>query len=185
MTGTVVVIAPSAPPPTMMYLADIVIPSLPSPYYHFDYDTAGRVVKASFASGLTMYDVVYAADGRIRELRNNTLANHDRVQYAYDNADRVTGVRYVDDHGATLAAATLAYEQERLVKLERPRFSADGLIVDKTMSFSYYPDGNLSELTEHRPPIERSTLESQIRALRIDKSRCARWGQPFDCRVDW
>ena len=31
---------------------------------------------------------------------------------------------------------------------------AGGFIIDKTMSFTYHPDGNLLEITEHRPPID-------------------------------
>src|SRR5262245_53000991 len=78
--------APPAPPPTAtVLLKDIVIPELPSPYYHFDYDATGRVSNVSFASELTKYDVAYDGD-RIKELQNNILVNHDRLVYAYDDA---------------------------------------------------------------------------------------------------
>ena len=64
---------PSAPPPApAVLLKDIVIPNLPSPYYHFEYDTAGRVRAASFASGLRMYDVIYGDDGKITEMRTTS-----------------------------------------------------------------------------------------------------------------
>ena len=68
------------PPPESVLLKDIVIPNLPSPYYHFEYDADGKVSLVSFASGLTSYDVIYAS-GRISALRNNTIANHDRLVY--------------------------------------------------------------------------------------------------------
>jgi hypothetical protein len=60
----------TAPPPpaATVLLKDIVIPSLPSPYYHFEYDAAGQVSAVSFASDLNMYDVIYAG-GRISEMR--------------------------------------------------------------------------------------------------------------------
>ena len=44
--------APSTPPAPPVLLRDVVIPNLPAPYYHFEYDTGGRVRAASFASGL-------------------------------------------------------------------------------------------------------------------------------------
>src|SRR5829696_108736 len=55
--------APTAPatpdplPAPRVLLKDIVIPRLPSPYYHFTYDAAGRVDSVSFASELTRYQV--------------------------------------------------------------------------------------------------------------------------------
>ena len=63
-------------------LKDIKIPNLPSPYYHFEYDTAGKVVFVSFASDFTRYNVVYNG-GRISEMKNNIIVNKDRLQYSY------------------------------------------------------------------------------------------------------
>jgi hypothetical protein len=50
------------PPAAGVLLKDIVIPRLPSPYYHFEYDGQGKVKSVTFASGLTSYDVTYAAE---------------------------------------------------------------------------------------------------------------------------
>ena len=42
---------PSDPPvATSVMLKEIVIPNLPSPYYHFDYDQSSKVSFVSFAS---------------------------------------------------------------------------------------------------------------------------------------
>src|SRR5215208_3958635 len=49
--------APDPTPVPAVLLKDIVIPRLPSPYYHFRYDATGRVDSVSFASGLTQYQV--------------------------------------------------------------------------------------------------------------------------------
>ena len=54
-------------PPVSTVPRDIVIPGLPSPYYHFERDASGRITRASFASGLATYDVVYDG-GRISEM---------------------------------------------------------------------------------------------------------------------
>jgi len=146
--------APTPPPPTPpVLLKEIVIPNLPSPFYHFDYDTEGRVSAASYASELFIYDVVYEGS-RISEMRNNILVNHDRLQYVYDDAGRVSAVRYVDSNGAVFTVVFLSYEGRKLTGLERDRRVEGGFIIDKTMSFSYYPDGNLMDITEHRPTIE-------------------------------
>ena len=154
--------SPGNSPPAVL-LRDIVIPHLPSPYYHFEYDATGRVTAASFASGFTMYQVIYQAD-RISELRNNTLGNQDRLEYAYDGAGRVTRIDYVRPNNSVFTRLSLAYVGEKLTSLERQRLVSGTFVVDKTMAFSYYPDGNLKELTEHRPEIaglqpEATTLD--------------------------
>jgi hypothetical protein len=139
-------------PPPAVLLRDVVIPHLPSPYYHFDYDTTGRVIAASFASGFTMYEVIYQGD-RISQLRNNTLGNQDRLAYAYDGAGRVTGIDYLHPDDSVFTRLTLSYDGVQLTGLERQRLIGGSFVVDKTMAFSYYPDGNLEELTVHRPAI--------------------------------
>src|SRR5262245_28311246 len=146
------VTAPPPPPPAKALLKDIVIPLLPSPYYHFDYDTTGRIRAVSFASGFTMYDVTYAGN-RIAELRNNILVNHDRLVYTYDDSGRVAMIRYIDSQEVTFTTVFFTYNGQQLTGLERDKRVEGGFIIDKTMSFAYYADGNLKDLTEHRPPI--------------------------------
>jgi len=146
-------VAPPPPGPDPILLKDIVLDRLPSPYYHFEYDAAHRISAVSFASGLTHYDVAYDGD-RIKELRNNILVNQDRLVYVYDDAGRVVSVRYTDSDGIVFTVLFFRYSGQQLTELERDRRVTGGFIIDKTMSFSYYPDGNLLELTEHRPAIE-------------------------------
>ena len=47
----------------------------------------------------------------------------------------------------------LTYAGEKLASLERQRLLSGTFVVNKTMAFSYYPDGNLEKLTEHYPAI--------------------------------
>ena len=150
------------PPPTSVLLKDIVIPNLPSPYYHFDYDAQGIVRSVSFASGLTTYNVTYAA-GRISEIRNNTIANQDRLVYVYDDAGRVAAIRETDASGVVFTVLFFTYAGDKLIELERDQRVIGGFIIDKTMSFSYYPDGNLLELTEHRPAIDGLQPETTVK----------------------
>lgn len=140
------------PPPPAVQLKDVVIQNLPSPYYHFAYDAAGRVATVSFASGFTMYDVQYDG-GRIREMQNDIIVNHDRLVYFYDDAGRVTAINEVDDAGVVFTRLDFSYAGQRLIGLERAKRVTGGFVIDKTMSMTYHPDGNLLELTDHRPAI--------------------------------
>src|SRR6266516_4071212 len=159
-SGDVRITAP--PPPATVLLKDIVIPSLPSPYYHFEYDARAQVSTVSLASGFTMYDVIYAGE-RISEMRNNIIVNHDRLVYVYDDAGRVAAIRETDENGVVFTALFFRYAGEKLIELERDRRVIGGFIIDKTMSFSYYPDGNLFELTERRPAIDGVQNETTVR----------------------
>ena len=152
--------APPPPPAPTVLLKDIVIPNLPSPYYHFEYDIEDRVRAASFASGLRMYDVIYGDDGRIMEMRNNVIVNHDRLIYAYDESDRVGAIRFVESTGRIVGAVIFSYDGEKLTGIERVRLFDSGFITDKVMSLSYHPDGNLLELTEHHPAIDGQQTEA-------------------------
>lgn len=134
-------------------LKEIVIPHLPSPYYHFTYDTAGNVIFASFASGLFMYNIVYSG-GRIIEMNNNIVVNRDRLQYLYDNAGRAVAVNYADSAGAIYTKINFTYDGQKLVKLERRQKRNAGFSIDKTMTFLYHPDGNLQKITKHRPTFD-------------------------------
>lgn len=142
---------PDPQPPTVL-LKDVVVANLPAPYYHFEYDPAGRVAFVSFASELTRYDVRYAG-GRISEMQNNILVNKDRLVYAYDEAGRVREVTYADSLGAVYARVRYTYAGPKLVGVERARQSESGFAVEKTTSLAYDAEGNLSVLTVHRPAV--------------------------------
>ncbi|MFL5615274.1 MAG: hypothetical protein ACJ796_16525 [Gemmatimonadaceae bacterium] len=146
---------PSSPPDPRpaVQLKDIAVPRLPAPYYHFAYDDSGRIDSVSFASDLTMYDVRYA-DGRISELHNNILVNHDRLVYVYDDAGRVRDVNYTNSSGTIFTRVHLGYSGNALTTLTRERLANGAFVIDKTMTFAYWPDGNISDVTIHRPAIE-------------------------------
>ncbi|HET6769255.1 MAG TPA: hypothetical protein VFH08_17725 [Chitinophagaceae bacterium] len=151
--------APPLPPPTTpstsVLLQDVVVERLPSPYYHFGYDTAGRISFVSFASGLNMYDIIYNGD-KISEMRNNTLVNKDRLQYEYDTEGRVSAINYANSTGMVYTKVHFAYAGQKLIKLERERKLGSGFTVDKTLAMSYYTDGNLMEITYHHPATQFS-----------------------------
>ena len=144
---------PSPDPNPVVLLKDIQIPNLPSPFYHFAYNSDGRVSFASYASELFRYDVIY--DGkRIKELDNNILVNHDRLEYLYDIDGRVSAVKYRDQNQLVFTFVVFTYEGDKLTGVERDRKVTNGFIIDKTMTLSYYPDGNVRDITNHRPAID-------------------------------
>ena len=86
-------------------------------------------------------------------MKNNILVNKDRLQYIYDNAGRVSNVTYSDSTGLIYTRLDLSYDGKKLIKLDRERKSGNDFIIDKTLTMSYYPDGNLLELTYHYLPV--------------------------------
>jgi hypothetical protein len=81
----------------------------------------------------------------------------------YDAAGRVAAIRETDENGVAFTDLFFTYAGDKLIQLERNRRVPGGSIIDKTMSFSYYPDGNLFELTEHRPAIDGVQNETTIK----------------------
>ena len=149
------------PPEPKPLLQDIVIDHLPAPYYHFEYGADGKASRASFASDFFVYDLVYSG-GKLAEMRNNILVNHDRLLYDYDAAGRVGRVRYVDGTGTEFVRVQLTYSGDRLVHLERARLLQGVFTVDKSTSFTYDGDGNLLELTQHFPTIDGLQTEATL-----------------------
>lgn len=150
---------PGGPPAVL--LKDVDVDHLPAPYYHFEYEPGGRISRLSFASGFLIYDLRYQA-GRIAELRNTTAGNMDRLQYVYDAAGRVEAVNYLDPSGTVFARVRLTYDGDKLSKLDRERNLAAGFTLEKTMSFSYYADGNLQEIVDHRPAMNGQEASTTV-----------------------
>jgi len=147
---------PLSPAPPPLLLKDIVVPHLPSPYYHFEYDSSGKLVFVSFASDYSRYHVAY--DGaRMIEMRNDILVNKDRLEYIYDGSGRLETVIYTDSTANAYARVDFIYDGQRIAKIQRQKkFGAD-FTIDKTMTMTYHPDGNLFELTYHYLPVNGMT----------------------------
>ena len=152
----------STPPQTMdppfptVLLKDIVIPDLPSPYYHFEYNADSTISVASFSSNFKRYEVSYVS-GRISEM---VTGLQERLQYIYDNSGKLKTVKGFDPVGTFYLQYLLNYEGPKLIKLERKRLLGTEFILNKTMSFTYYADGNLKEIVDHRPQVNGLQQES-------------------------
>ena len=150
---------PPADPTPPVLLKNVEIPHLPAPYYHFEYDASGKAKFVSFASDFTRYDIFYDGD-RIVEMRNNILVNKDRLQYHYDNQGKVSFIEYADSTGVVFSKSTFTYNGPQLVKAERYYKDQSEFIVERTMTMIYNAEGNLKELTDHRPATNQGQIES-------------------------
>lgn len=147
---------PVTPPPSQVeeiLLKDIVVPNLPSPYYHFEYNDLGFVSHASFASGLMLYDISYASR-RINEMKSIHFINKDRLLYQYEN-DKVVLIRYINEAGVNYKRCFISYNLAgRLTQMEWEIKLPDvGFALERTVNFTYYPDGNLLERKDQRHAI--------------------------------
>lgn len=146
-------------PPAEGLLKDVELSSLPSPYYHFEYDADGRVSLVGFASGIRTYVVAYEGD-RISEMdevsyfNGTILGTADRLVYQYDDAGRVDMVSYRHPDGLVFTTVQFVYESDKLKGIVRSRLVDGALLGDKTMAFSYYADGNLERILEHLLPVD-------------------------------
>ena len=144
---------------SQVFLKDIVVSRLPSPYYHFEYDLTGKISLVSYASGLISYNVLYT-NNRITEMRRNGLGNNERLQYLYNFDGLVNVVKYIDSAGLTYERVVLDYEAQKPVNLERQKKMGNQFVSDKIMTFSYYDDGNLKDVFTHYLPIPGQTESS-------------------------
>lgn len=160
-SGTTFPTEPGPPAPPAVLLKDVVIPRLPSPFFHFDYDASGRLTGASYASELTKYDVRYDG-GRISALTNITLGNRDTLKYVYDDSGHVLAIQYVNGSGVVYTRIIFTFEGQQLRQLQRERSVSGGFIIDKQMTFMYYADGNVRDITEHRPAIDGVQTETTV-----------------------
>jgi hypothetical protein len=156
---------PPAVPAKHILLKDITIPHLPSPYYHFEYNTDSLVTRADFASGFLIYDVLYTGH-KITEMRNNIIINHDTLRYVYDNAGRVTIITFIDDANIVYRHAVFTYSGDKIKEIEWDRKQANGgFLIDRTLTFTFYPDGNVKTITDHRPSLNGVAEYNSIMTL--------------------
>jgi hypothetical protein len=148
--------APSQDPPSGpaagILLKDIVIPHLPSPYYHFEYNTDGIPSAVSFASGFYTYNILYSGN-KILEMKSNSELNKFTLQYTYDSSGKVSRIAYLNANGVMYRRVSFTYDGQKLFKAEREVNPGSGFIAEKSILFLYQADGNLLELVTHHASI--------------------------------
>lgn len=147
----------SPPPPVKkILLKDITIPHLPSPYYHFEYNSDSMAAKVDFASGFSIYDVVYNGN-KIKEMRNNIIVNHDTLRYIYDNSGKIGLIIFINDENVIYRHVNFLYDGDLVREIDWDHKEGNvGYLIDRTLKFTYHPDGNVKMITEHRPAISGS-----------------------------
>jgi hypothetical protein len=144
---------PLPPPPddtSGVRLKEVAINSLPSPYFHFDYNDSGYVTNLDFAQGFFTYQLQYESK---RLVKMTNTRNNDYLLYQYANG-QVAAIKHMD---AVTAKPGWHYEftyytNRQLKQIRWFHFeddSNDSVLVRKVVLI-YYPDGNLSEFDDYR-----------------------------------
>ena len=91
-------------------------------------------------------------------MRNNIIVNHDTLRYIYDTtAGKLTAIKFISDANVTYRLVFFSYDGDQVKEIEwNRRVGNVGYIIDRTLNFTYYPDGNLKTMIEHRPVIDSS-----------------------------
>jgi hypothetical protein len=156
------------PPPSSSQplLKDIVYQGLPSPYYYFEYDVNNRINKASFASEAFMYQLQYQGN-QLKEMKSIIASTKIKTIYQYDEGGRIAFIKINSEDGSTtFKQGFLSYNsQGRLTELEWELNITVGFALQRTLSFTYDNNGNVTERRDHRHFIEGKQQE----ALYIDK----------------
>jgi hypothetical protein len=165
---------PGPPPPDpdkKVLLKDITIPNLPSPYYHFEYNSDSVVTKVDFASGFSIYDVLYS-ENKIAEMRNNIIVNHDTLRYLYDNAGKLFMINFINQETVLYRHVNLIYNGDHVKEIYWDhKVDNVGFLIDRIVTFTYYPDGNVKLITDHHPAHTGSpeTITTDLFELYDDK----------------
>src|SRR5258705_5676948 len=131
------------PPAKHVLLKDVIIPSLPSPYYHFEYNTDSLASKVDFASGFSIYDVIYTGN-KIGEMRNNIIVNHDTLRYSYDSAGKLTLIKFINESNIVYRLVFFTYNGDLIENIEwNIKEGNVGYYIDRTARFTFYHDSNL------------------------------------------
>jgi hypothetical protein len=148
---------PAPPDPVKkVLLKDITIPNLPSPFYHFEYNSDSMVTKVDFASGFSIYDVIYSGN-RIAEMRNNIIVNHDTLRYLYDNAGKVFMITFIKQQNVLYRHVSFMYNGDQVKEIDWDhKVDNVGFLIDRRVTLTYYPDGNVKLITDQRPAQDNS-----------------------------
>jgi hypothetical protein len=131
-------------------LKDINVPGLPSPFYHFEYNNSGNVSVEGFEAGLKIYNVHY--DGKNITSMENAADPNNRItlEYQYNNGE-LLAIKVKDKNGFTLRHCIFTFSHSHQLQ-QMDWDTADGNVgfyLQQTLTFTYYPDGNLMEMVIH------------------------------------
>lgn len=154
------------PPATEYYtrnilLKDVNAQSLPSPYFHFEYDAFGLAKRIGFASGFYNYNLAY--DNR-KLLKMTNIINNNSLEYTWSNG-KVTDIRERRITGEMIWHYIFLYNSNDQVKeirwYQMNNATGDSLLYRK-VKLAYRLEGNLARYDDYRStsgPLEWSHTE--------------------------
>jgi hypothetical protein len=159
---------PSITDAQLIKLKEIIVQSLPSPYYHYSYNDKGFVTNIKHASGERNYTIEYK-DNRVSRMINNTPINKDILQYSYTN-QQVSRIDIIDAIGVTYQQINLAYDNDkRLKELLWKDIRQNQAATDiRKLVFTYNTDGNCASYEDYYNTGNGLVLSATHRFLRFD-----------------
>jgi len=153
-------VKPPAPPPgaTSLKVKDITEQNLPSPYYHFEYDDSGKIVLLNYQSGLRIYDIKYDGENIVSMENAINPGINIKLEYVYVNGLFV-GIKVKNGNGEVIENCIVSYNpSHQLQEIEWDISVGNGdFLIEQTLTYHYYPDGNLMEVVTHNYPIAPQT----------------------------
>ena len=128
-------------------LKDLVAERLPSPFYHFEYDSKNYVTEVDYASGLAVYRIAYE-NRRITEMLN--IRNGNSIIYDYKN-NQVSEITEYMKSGERRFRFKFSYNNNsQLTEVLWYEFSKNnnGDLFKKSV-LEYHPDGNLASIDHY------------------------------------
>jgi len=148
------------PPAKHVLLKDIITPHLPSPYYHFEYNTDSLPSKVDFASGFTIYNILYAGN-KISEVRDGFIVNQVTLRYSYEPAGKLNLIDFINQSNFIYRRVQFIFDGNMIKEIDWATKAADSLfIIDRTVTFTFYPDSNVKSLVDHRSAFNGSPEET-------------------------
>lgn len=155
---------PPAPPPNPpvkhVLLKDITTPHLPSPYYHFEYNTDSLPSKVDFASGFTIYNILYAGN-KISEVRDGFIVNQVTLKYSYETTRKLNLIDFINQSNFIYRRVHFIFDRNIIKEIDWATRAADSIfVIDRTVTFTFYPDSNVKTLVDHRSAFNGSPEET-------------------------
>ncbi|MBC7830168.1 MAG: hypothetical protein H7122_20665 [Chitinophagaceae bacterium] len=129
-------------------LKEVVVQSLPSPYFHFTYDSLKYVTQINFASGFSIYSVEYE-NKRVKKMTN--FITGSSILYSYSN----NHVSEINEFSASTGDKKFCYKLfynsgNQLVQILWFEFfsNSNGELYKKS-ELACHTDGNLAEIDHH------------------------------------
>ena len=155
------------PPVKHVLLKDITTPHLPSPYYHFEYNTDSLPSKVDFASGFTIYNILYTGN-KISEERDGFIVTQVTLRYSYEPAGKLNQIDFINQSNFIYRRVHFIFDGNMIKEIDWATRAADSIfIIDRTVTFTFYPDNNVKTLVDHRsafngsPEVTLTTLFEQ------------------------